>query len=177
MLAQGFETIEALTPVDVMTRCHIDVKTVSIDNNRMVRSSHGVLVEADQLLSESDLSDGDVLVLPGGFPGYKNLCENAEVGDLAKEYFESPDKYLAAICGAPTVLSTYGIAKGSEITCHSSVRDNMSEYNLHNEDIVVDRKLITGAGAGLSLKFSIEIAKHLTDEATIAHLLKGLQID
>ena len=176
LLAQGFETIEALTPIDVMTRCKINVVTISIDGDRKVKSSHGVKVEADTTLDECDARDADVLILPGGYPGYVNLCENTKVGELAHFYSETDGKYLAAICGAPTVLQTYGVAKGSNITCHSSVADQMTDFTNVGGNVVVDGNLITGAGAGLALEFSIEIAKLFADAPTINHLLKGLQL-
>ncbi len=176
LLADGFETIEALTPVDIMHRCGIDVCSVAIGNSKTVKSSHKVTVDADLLLDEADVTDGDAIILPGGFPGYVNLAESVEVGNLVRYYYEN-GRIVAAICGGPTVLKRYGIAQGKKITCHSSVQAEMAgDYEYVGGNICQDGNLITGKGAGLSLEFAIAIAKRLANDATIAKLFNGLQI-
>ena len=175
ILAEGFETIEALTPVDVMHRCGIDVATISITGSMIVKSSHGVVVEANDVLGSKTLDDGDVLILPGGYPGYVNLCNSKQLGVIARKYYES-GKILAAICGAPTVLATNEIAVGKKITCHHSVKDKMEAYEYIGENVVEDGNLITGIGAGRSLDFSLFIASRLTDDATIEKVKHGLEI-
>ena len=175
ILAEGFETIEALTPVDVMKRCGIEVVTISISGSMIVKSSHGVVVEADDVLGNKRLEDGDVLILPGGYPGYANLCNSKQIGAIAKEYYES-GKILAAICGAPTVLALNEIAKGKKITCHHSVKDKMGDYEYTGEDVVKDGNLITGIGAGRSLEFSLYIASLLIDASVMDKVKHGLEI-
>ena len=177
LLADGFETIEALTPVDILHRCGVEVCTVAIGDCTTVKSSHKVTVEADMLMGDgSALRDGDALVLPGGYPGYVNLCNSPVVGELARYYYES-GKLLAAICGGPTVLKRYGIATGKNITCHSSVEAEMADgYNLTRSGVCQDGNLITGKGAGLSLEFAIAIARELVDAATIEKLHHGRQL-
>ncbi len=176
LLADGFETIEALTPVDILHRCGIDVCTVAIGNSKTVKSSHKVTVNADLLLDEADVTDGDAIILPGGFPGYVNLADSVEVGNLVKYYYEN-GRIVAAICGGPTVLKRYEIATGKKITCHSSVQAEMeSDYEYVGGNVCKDGNLITGKGAGLSLEFAIAIAKRLVDESTMKKLFNGLQI-
>ena len=102
-LADGFETVEALAPIDVFRRAGVEIHTVSISGNIEVTSSHDVVVEADCLLEEIDITDGDALILPGGYPGYVNLAENEVVGQTLRTYYDS-GRFVAAICGAPTVL-------------------------------------------------------------------------
>ena len=157
LLADGFETIEALAPVAILRRAGVDVSTVSITASNTVISSQKIEVKADLIINETDMSDGDMLILPGGYPGYVNLGKSEQVGNIAALYFES-GKYLAAICGAPTILAKYGIAKGKKITCHSSVIGDMVGYNYVGGNVTKDENLITGVGAGHSLEFGLTLA-------------------
>ena len=175
LLADGFETIEALTPVDILRRCGVATETVSISDSYRVNSSHGINVEADRVLGNGSLERGDIIIIPGGYPGYVNIGNSEAAGVVIKEYWRT-GKYVAAICGSPTVLALNGIAKGSRITCHSSVRDKMSGYIIENKGIVIDGKLITGSGAGHSLDFSLTIAQILTDKETVALLNSKLEL-
>lgn len=175
LLADGFETIEALTPVDVLRRCGIDVETVSITDSKMVISSHNVIVDADRLLGDSSLPDGDMIVIPGGYPGYFNLGKSESVGDIVKDYWQS-GKFVAAICGGPTVLVTNAVAIGSRITCHSSVKEKMSGYQIEERPVVIDGKLITASGAGCSLEFSLTIAEILAGRPEVEMLKKKMEI-
>lgn len=176
MLADGFELIEAMAPVDVLDRAKIQVSTVSITGKKRVQSSHVVAVEAQHLIEDVDFSDADLVVLPGGYPGYVNLCQSPLVGKVAREQYES-GRLLGAICGAPMVLQTYGIARGSQISCHHSVASRLTDYELTGREVTVDRNLITGAGAGVSVKFSLYMAGLLLDdEEDLMHLMHGLEL-
>ncbi len=177
LLADGFETIEALTPVDVFQRCGIDVLTVSISDDIYVHSSHKLEVRADMMLLQNTLSDGDLIVIPGGYPGYVNLCENKFAGEILRNYQKS-GKLIAAICGGPTVLKKNGICKGRNIICHTSVKDRMTDYIIASQGtgVVVDGNLITGAGAGRSLEFSLILAEILTDSETVDNVRRKMEI-
>lgn len=176
LLADGFETIEALTPLDILRRCGIDAKTVSISDSLEVVSSHGLKVEADLLLSDG-AADGDMLILPGGFPGYAHLREEPEVLSLVRDYCAA-EKYVAAICGAPTVLKAADVAKGKKITCHSSVLDEVKgDYDCTCADVECDGKIITGKGAGLSLPFALRLAEILAPASVVEKVKQGLQLE
>lgn len=175
LLADGFETIEALTPLDILRRCGIDIKTVSITDSMEVISSHGLKVMADTLLS-TGVSDGEMLILPGGFPGYVNLRENQKVLSLVRGYCEA-GKYVAAICGAPTVLKEAGVARGKKITCHSSVLDEVKgDYCCTCADVECDGNIVTGKGAGLSLPFALRLAEILAPASVVEKVKQGLQL-
>ena len=175
LLADGFETIEVLTPLDILRRCGIDVKTASMTDSLEVISSHGLKVQADTLLSP-EVADGEMVILPGGFPGYVNLRENQKVLSLVREYFEA-GKYVAAICGAPTVFKEAGVANDKKITCHSSVLDEMKgDYCCTCADVECDGKIITGKGAGLSLPFALRLAEILAPASVVDKVKQGLQI-
>lgn len=179
LLAPGFETIEALAPVDIFKRAKLDVTTVSIAPTREVTSSHGVTVTADTVLdSEASLVDADLIVLPGGYPGYENLCADSRVVAISRRQWES-GRLLAAICGAPTVLAAGGIAPGASVTCHHSVAEKMKAagYNVTGERISVDHNLVTAAGAGLSVHFALSLAAMLTNDKTLTeHLFDALEL-
>ena len=133
LLADGFELIEALTPVDVLRRGGIDVKTVSITSEKNIMSAQEVLVKADTTLKETDIKDGDMLVLPGGYPGYVNLGNSNEVVELVKFYVNN-GKFVGAICGAPSILGNHDIAPGKKVTCHTSIKNLMKNYQYEEKN-------------------------------------------
>jgi len=174
-LAQGFETVEALAPVDTFTRAGVEIDTVSITDDLAVTSSHQVETKADCLLKEIDINNGDALILPGGFPGYKNLAEAQEVGEAARKYYDS-GRLLAAICGAPTILQCYGIARGSRITCHHTVKEQMTDFIYTGQDVEQDRNLITAIGAGHAFDFSLALLYALQGEEKVRKVKLGLEL-
>ena len=196
ILADGFETIEALTPLDVLRRCGVEVTTISLNKTRAVRSSHGVTVEADATMEEymlkcnnagSSSSAGSstttagsclrqALILPGGYPGYKNLCESPEVGALITQ-FHKEGKLLCAICGAPTALKANQICRGAAITCHTSVKEELSDYySILSSAVVKYMNIITGMGAGRSLEFAFAIAEALTSKEKVEEIKAKMEI-
>lgn len=215
ILADGFETIEALTPLDVLRRCGVEVTTISLNQTRAVRSSHGVTVEADATMEDfmhncnccaSGTGTGtnssiagsstsassssttaststnvsgtmrQALILPGGYPGYKNLCESAEVGALITQ-FHKEGKLLCAICGAPTALKANQICRGAAITCHTSVKEELSDYySILSSAVVKYMNIITGMGAGRSLEFAFAIAEALTSKEKVEEIKAKMEI-
>ena len=220
ILADGFETIEALTPLDVLRRCGVEVTTISLNKTRAVRSSHGVTVEADATMEEymlkrsnagssssADISSASTnitnagsstgasdtnttaststnvsstmrqaLILPGGYPGYKNLCESPEVGALITQ-FHKEGKLLCAICGAPTALKANQICRGAAITCHTSVKEELSDYySILSSAVVKYMNIITGMGAGRSLEFAFAIAEALTSKEKVEEIKAKMEI-
>ena len=174
-LADGFETIEALTPLDVLRRCGISVVTLSISDSLDVTSSHGLSVRADQLARNARFEDSNALILPGGYPGYAHLAQNDIVASAVQQFARS-GKCVAAICGAPSVLQVNGVFEGYRLTCHSSIRDRMQAYDLQSQGVVEDRNLITAAGAGWSLDFAIAIARRLTSAEKMAEVRRKMEL-
>ncbi len=176
LLAEGFELIEALAPYDVFCRGGINVKSVSTTGDKTVSASNGVKVLSDQLISQTDFSDADVIYLPGGYPGYTNLAKNSEVGKIVKNQYES-GKFVAAICGAPTVLKANRLAIGKTVTAHSSCAAEMkTEYNYTGKNIERDLNLLTAIGAGHSVNFAIEIAKIVAGDQAVEKIKKGMEL-
>ncbi len=175
ILAEGFETIEALTPFDVLVRSGVTTLTLASGSSLEVRSSQGIVVKADALLSESDISDGDLLILPGGYPGYANLAASEQVAENVTAY-HARKALIGAICGAPTVLGTHHIADGATITAHSSVVGELSAYNVVDEDVVCCDNIITGKGAGLSLPFALALAEALSGSDKVAEVREKMEL-
>ena len=176
LLAEGFEVIEALAPIDILKRAGVEVLKVAVGTSLDITSSHNhATLHCDSNIEDTNLSDGDVLVLPGGNPGYINLRESEAVCRVVREYFDS-GRLIAAICGAPTVLSHANVAKGYNITCHSSVKAEMAEYNYLADSVVKHNNILTSAGAGRSIEFGIEIAKCLVDSETLSRTKQGMEL-
>ena len=123
MLANGFEEIEAMTVVDVLRRANITCEMIGFEEK--VTGSHGIQVSAD-LVFEGDLSDYDLVVLPGGMPGSANLRDN-EVLIAELQGLNQAGKKLAAICAAPIVLNQAGLLSGKKFTCYDGVQEQIAE--------------------------------------------------
>ncbi|MCQ2973351.1 MAG: DJ-1/PfpI family protein [Bacteroidales bacterium] len=175
-LADGFELIEALAPYDIFRRGGIDVKTVSVTEQKIVSASNKVKVEADITYKDSDFSDADLIYLPGGYPGYENLCNNKIVGEIAINQYKS-GKFLAAICAGPTVLLKNKIGLGKKVTSHSCCKAEMSEnYQFTGNDVEQDGNLFTSTGAGQSIKFGLFLAQALCGDEVLAKIKNGMEI-
>lgn len=176
LLADGFEAVEAIAPIDVMNRAGVDVVRVAVGGSLDVTSSHNlVTLRCDVLLEDADFLDGEALILPGGNPGYLNLRSSEGVHRVVDDYY-SWGKVVAAICGAPTVLSAAGVARGRRVTCHSSVISEMEGYDYVGGSVVEDGNLITAAGAGVSVEFALAVARRLVDDDTLARTRRGMEV-
>ena len=176
LLADGFECVEALAPIDVMNRAGVELKRVAVGGNLNVTSSHGLVsLACDMLIEEADLSDGVALILPGGNPGYINLRNSELVCAAVRDYYNS-GRLVAAICGAPTVLAAAGVARGCSVTCQTTVVEEMGDYHFVGGSVVEDDNLITAAGAGLSVDFSLALAERLVDTETLSRVRRGMEV-
>lgn len=158
-LADGFEIIEALAPVDMITRAGIDVKTVGV-TGELVASSCGVSVKADMSINDFDFYDVQAIVLPGGLPGTINL-ENNPIVQKAIDNAVNTNTPICAICAAPSILGHKGILKGVNAICFPGYEDDLEGAFISNEYVVNDSNIITAKGAGVSIEFGLEIVKML----------------
>ena len=164
-LADGFEEIEALTVVDLLRRAQIDIDMVSITGSLQVTGSHQISVMADVLFEDAKFDDADMLVLPGGMPGTKNL-KNHEGLDKLLRKFHGENKNIAAICAAPTVLGNKGFLQGKRATCYPGCEDELTGSTVLYHDVVEDGNIITSRGLGTAIDFALAIIKKLADENT-----------
>lgn len=165
MLADGFEQIEAMAPIDILKRAGVDVITVGV-TGLQVTSSHNMMVCADANPEDVDLSDAEMVFLPGGGVGTKNLYAS-DFAKNAVSYCVENDKYVAAICAAPSiVLGGMGLLNGKNATCYPSMEGGMTGAIAVDSGVVVDGKIITGRAAGASIDFGLQLVKILVgDEA------------
>lgn len=172
-LAPGFEIAEATLPIDILKRARVEVVTVSITDEAIVPASNGVRVIADQLLSASDLSDGDLLFLPGGMPGSLNLEKCEPLAVVIRQYVES-GKYLAAICAAPMVYGKMGLLAGHRATCYPGFEKDLLGATLVKETCVLDGQFITGCGAGAAFALGRQCAAVLVGDDTADAVLRQM---
>ena len=159
MLGTGFEEIEALAPVDLMRRAGIEVRTVGI-NGKIVSGGRGIGVQADITVDEMDLTDLEMIVLPGGLGGVASIRASAQTLDAVRFAYEN-DRFVAAICAGPTVLADLGITEGRRATCFPGQTGNMKNAILEEKAFVRDGKIITGASAGCAVEFGLALIEAL----------------
>ncbi len=157
-LADGFEEIEALAVVDILRRCGIETKTVSITDSLAVNGTHGVPVTADIKLSDADLDAADALILPGGLPGADNLQACDTLNKALLKAFED-GRIVAAICAAPKVLGALGIVNGKKATCYPGVEGQLTGATYLTDSVVRDGNLITSRGPATATAFAFALAE------------------
>ena len=163
LLALGFEEAEALVPADLLRRAGIETALVSI-TGEPVPGSHGVTVTADTDLDGVDLSKADMVVLPGGGPGYKNLGKEPRVEELVRSAAEK-DLWVAAICAAPTLLGKWGLLTGKDAVCYPGMEEGLTGAKAQmDRGFVVDGKIITGRAAGSAFDFGLALIEALAGE-------------
>ena len=161
ILADGFEEIEALTVVDVLRRANITCHMVGFE--AQVTGSHAIQVQADRVF-DGDLSDYDMIVLPGGMPGSAHLRDNEQlIAELQK--CEQVGKKIAAICAAPIVLNRAGLLKDKEFTCYDGVQEQIADGHYRKETVVVDGQLTTSCGPATALAFAYNLVEQLGGNA------------
>lgn len=161
-LANGFEEVEAITPIDILRRCELDVCVVGV-GGQLIKGSHGICVVPDITEDELDITDADMIVLPGGMPGTLNL-ERSNVVQSAIDYCIGNDKYVAAICAAPSILGHKGILQGRKATCFPGFENELFGAEVSTELVVQDGTIITAKGAGAAMKFALKLAEITSGE-------------
>lgn len=163
-LADGFEEVEALAPVDMMRRAKLEVKTVGVTGSE-VTGSHKITVKPDIMLNEVKPEEIDGIVLPGGMPGTLNLEKSEGVINAVKYAYEN-GKIVAAICAAPSILGHLGYLEGRKATCFPDFETELkgAEYTAAHTE--TDSNVITAKGAGCAVEFGHAIiAKALSKDA------------
>jgi 4-methyl-5(b-hydroxyethyl)-thiazole monophosphate biosynthesis len=181
-LANGFEEIEGLAPVDILRRGGIDIITVSITGSREVKTSHGITVLADKTFEEIDelpfiqFSDADMLLLPGGMPGSTNLNEHEGVRRVLVEQNERGGR-IGAICAAPMVLGSLGLLQGKRATCSPGFEKYLTGAEYTAELFTVDGNIITGEGPAATLPYAYKILSFFIGDERVGDLQKKMQYE
>jgi protein deglycase len=174
-LADGFEEIEAITPVDVLRRAGCEVIMVSVTGRNEVTSSRGVVLVADTHFVEADYDHADMIVLPGGQPGADNLNKHEGLKKEIQEFCRQ-GKYVAAICAAPIVLGGLGVLKNKKATCYPGYESRLTGASTLGNAVEVDGNMITGKGPGVALEFSLMLVEKLMGKSKVEELKKAMII-
>lgn len=172
-LAQGFEEVEAMTPVDLLRRAGVEVEMLAVDGSDTVTGAHGIQITVDNSIDSADLSETDLLILPGGMPGTKNLDASRAVAD-ALISADKQGKLIAAICAAPSVLGHLGLLEGKSATCYPGFEKELRGAEVSAESVVVDGNIITSRGVGTAIDFGLKLTALLVDSETANELGKGI---
>lgn len=164
-LADGVEEVEALMVIDLLMRTKkLNVVTVSIKEELMVKGSHGIKFFADNNIDEIDFDSGDCIFLPGGADGTENLANCSELTEQIKKYNEQ-GKWLTAICAAPSIYGRLGLLKDKKATSYPTFADQMN-CGSYGGSVVTDDNFITAKGLGVALELGLEMIRQLVDEET-----------
>lgn len=155
LLAEGFEEIEALAPIDFLRRAGLEVTVLGLEKKTVI-GAHGIPVVADALVSDADFSHADALLLPGGMPGTKNLDADPRMtGILSSVYGRGG--ILAAICAAPMVLGSRGYLEGKRAICYPGFEEYLKGAEVSSLPVVCDGRIITAKSAGHAWEFGYRL--------------------
>lgn len=171
--ATGTEEIEALGTADIIRRAGLDLRIVSITQERIVTGSHGIRVETDALLKDVEFYDADLLIFPGGMPGATNLAACEDLNERIRDhvYLGRP---VAAICAAPLILGRLGLLEGKRATCYPGFEDELRGATCTGALVEQDGLFITGKGPVAVFEFGYTIVERMKDKATADALRKGM---
>lgn len=175
MLGTGFEETEAVTPLDLLRRGGVEVLTVGL-NGKTIRSSHGINIEADIEIGQMELTDVEMVILPGGLGGVKSIRGCQAALDAVRFAWDNGKK-VAAICAGPTVLADLKITDGKKATCYPGHEVNMGNALMQeNQAVVIDGQLITGTSAGCAVPFGLALVAALKGQEAADTVAKQIVI-
>ncbi len=178
-LANGFEEIEALTVVDLCRRAGIEItmaavtKDICMGEDVCVTGSHGISVKADIVLSEVKFEEMDMLVLPGGMPGTKNLEANEMLMEKLDAFYKA-GKCVAAICAAPSIFGHRGYLTGRNACCYPGNEGELAGAVVTENAVEADGHVITSRGLGTAIPFALAIVEHFCGKARADELAKAI---
>ena len=159
-LAQGFEEVEALAPIDLLRRCGKEVITVGVNDNIIV-GSHNIPIVTVTITQEIKLDDTlEMIILPGGMPGTINL-ENDPAVQEAIDFCVKNDKFIGAICAAPSILGHKGILKNKKAVCFEGFENQLEGADVSKDSVMADGNIITARGAGVAVQFGLKLVEVL----------------
>lgn len=173
-LANGFEEIEAFVPVDIWRRAGFEVTLMSINEELIVSGSHKISVIADSLFDEQKIVDSDMIFLPGGMPGAKNLDVHKDLKDRLIEHNKN-NKLLGAICAAPLVLGHNNMLINRKATCFPGFETELYGAKYTGNQIEVDSNIITAKGAGVAAEFAFTVVSYYIGKENAHQLADKMQ--
>lgn len=172
-LAEGFEEVEALAPVDLLRRAGAQLRTVGVGGRR-IKGSHGIEVAADLEESEVSPDDMELIILPGGMPGTKNL-EASRTVRMCLETCARRGRRIAAICAAPSILGHLGLLKGHRAVCFPGYENELGADEVPMDPVCVSGTIITARGAGVAVEFGLKIIEELFGAEKSLEIRKKIQ--
>lgn len=157
-MADGCEEIEALAVVDLLRRAGLKVSMVSIHDREMTEGSHGIGIRNDAMLSDIKVESSDIMFLPGGGVGTKNLKANERLASMLKEHFAAGGR-IAAICAAPSVLGRLGLLNGRKATCYPGFEGELEGADFVEKPVITDGNITTSRGMGTSILLGLELIR------------------
>ncbi len=164
-LAEGFEEMEAVTPLDLLRRVGVDTKFVSVSGEKSVTGSHGITYAADVLFEEADFTDADALILPGGMPGTLNLQKHKGLTELLTDA-HGKGSLVCAICAAPMVLGGLGLLQGRTATIYPGMEEHLTGATPSKERVCADGNVVTSRGPATAIPFGLKIVELLLGKET-----------
>ena len=175
LLGTGFEETEAIAPLDLLRRAGVAVQTVGL-NGKVISGGHGIGIETDIEIHELDLTDLEMVIIPGGLGGVASIRACQPAMDTLKFAWDN-GKFVAAICAGPTVLADLGITDGKNATCYPGCEGGMGKALVHSDvAAVMDGRLITGASAGCAIPFGLKLIEALKGEEEAQRIAKQIVI-
>lgn len=175
LLAEGFEEVEAIAPVDILRRAGIEVKTAGV-GGEYVYGAHNIQIKADMKIEDIDISSAQGIVLPGGMPGTLNLQKDATVNKLI-EHCHNNNLLICAICAAPMILGELGLLNGKKATCYPGFEEHLKGAVLGENPVEVSDNFITGKGPGASFEFGCAIVNYIKGDGVGEKILSQMQYD
>ena len=173
-LGTGFEETEAIAPLDLLRRAGVEIATVGL-NGKVIYGGHGIGVEADLEIGQLDLTNLEMVILPGGLGGVASIKGCPAAMDAIRFAYEN-GKFVAAICAGPTILASLGITDGKHATCYPGCEEQMGNAIMEDAAAVTDGKIITGTSAGCAIPFGLQLIAALKGQEAADTIAKQIVI-
>ena len=175
-LAEGFEEIEAIAPIDIFRRADIELITVSITDRLEVVGAHKVCILADIIFENVEFSEEFLIFLPGGMPGTSNLSKHQGLKDLILAQ-AAKNRKIAAICAAPSILGELGLLKNKEAICYPGFENKLLNANISASKMVQSGSFFTAKAAGVAIQFALKIVADLKGEDVAKKIAAAIYLD
>ncbi|MDR2841016.1 MAG: DJ-1/PfpI family protein [Paludibacter sp.] len=175
-LAEGFEEIEAIAPIDIFRRAGIETISVSIYDHLQVLGAHNIIINADNTFKKTDFSGEFLIYLPGGMPGTTNLEKHEELLKLILKHAENGGK-IAAICAAPLILGKLNLLQGKTAICYPGYENYLYGSKLSSSKIVKTENIFTAKAAGVAIKFALQIVAEIKGTKIAEQIQQDIFLD
>jgi 4-methyl-5(b-hydroxyethyl)-thiazole monophosphate biosynthesis len=174
LMAEGFEEMELVITVDVLRRAGLGVQTVTLNADAApVVGSRGIAMVPDVTFNALEADSAQMVVLPGGLGGSERLGKDARVADLVRS-FAQKNKWVAAICAAPTVLASLGLAEKRRMTAFPGIEEGMKGAIFCQNRVVIDPPFVTSRSAGTSFEFAFALVELLCGPEKVKEVNQGV---